>query len=88
MTRLIPGCIVHVVDGLTCLPGQIRDNHRGIGQESVMRAFTTKRRGLGDDGARLVAKQARRERLAFRAVERRVRWERLQAAIAARLGGV
>lgn len=53
-----------------------------------MRAFTTKRRGLGDDGARLVAKQARRERLAFRAVERRVRWERLQAAIAARLGGV
>ena len=40
-----------------------------------MRAFTTKRRGLGDDGARLVAKQARRERLAFRAVERRVRWD-------------
>lgn len=53
-----------------------------------MRATTGRRKGFGDDGARLVAKQARRERLAFRAVERRVQWERKQAAIAARLGGV
>ena len=53
-----------------------------------MRATTTKRRVGGEDGQRAVAKQARRERLAFRLVERRVRWERRQAAIAAKLGGV
>ena len=52
-----------------------------------MRATTTRRRGVGEDAARLVAKQARRERLAFRAVERRIRWERQRASLAARLGG-
>ena len=42
----------------------------------------------GEDAAREIARQARAERLAFRAVERRVRWARERAAIAARLGGV
>lgn len=52
-----------------------------------MRAITTKRR-VGDEGRRSLEKRARAERLAFRAVERRVRWARKRAAIAARLGGV
>ncbi len=52
-----------------------------------MRATTTKRQG-GGDARRDMEKQARRERLAFRAIERRVRWERKRALLDAKLGGV
>lgn len=40
-----------------------------------MRAMTTKRRARGGLEEREVQKQARRERLAFRWVERRLRWQ-------------
>lgn len=53
-----------------------------------MRAITTKRRVSGDDGARLVAKQARRERLAHRLVERRLRWQSKQSRTTVGLGGL
>lgn len=52
-----------------------------------MRATTTRRRGVGEDAARLVAKQARRERLAYRLVERRLRWQARQARTTVGLSG-
>lgn len=51
-----------------------------------MRATTTKRRMAGEDGRRLVEKQARRERLVFRLLERRARWLARQARLTAALG--
>ena len=56
-----------------------------------MRGTTIKRRMGGEDAARLVAKQARRERLAYRLayrlVERRLRWQARQARTTVGLGG-
>jgi hypothetical protein len=52
-----------------------------------MRAITTKRR-MGEDGARIVAKRARAERLAFRLLEKRARWIARQSRTTAAMGGV
>jgi hypothetical protein len=52
-----------------------------------MRATTTKRR-MGEDLARMMAKQARRERLAHRLIERRMRWQARQMRTTIALGGL
>jgi hypothetical protein len=53
----------------------------------MAKATTTKRRTGGDDGRRLVEKQARRERLVFRLLERRARWVAKQGRTTAAFGG-
>jgi len=53
----------------------------------MAKATTTKRRGVGEDARRLVEKQARRERLVFRLLERRARWVARQLRTTGAVGG-